>query len=188
MQTAKAEINPLITTRYAFDGSFNVHLFLGHVKDDQPQRFITKKNEVGFTGIFATPQSGVEGCSNCVKQREEDVFIEDTIPLTTALYSFLTASEGSNTLIPQAEKKTVDNLLPEEVVPFLKENLRWRMTDLSANLLQGEQQAGLEILVTHRTYIAPDQEHLLGQYGPFEPHPEITIDRPGGWGHVYATT
>jgi len=177
----------LISSRYAFDGSFNVHLFLGHVKDDQPERFITKKNEVGFTGIFAAPQSDGAGCSNCDKQREEDIYIDDTIPLTTALYSFLSASEASDTLIPQAQKKTIDNLLPEEVVPFLKENLRWRMTDLAANLLHGEQQAGLEILISHRTYLAPTPEHLLGQYGPFEPHPEITVDQPGGWGHVYAT-
>jgi len=158
------------------------------VKDDQPERFITKKNEAGFTAVFARPQTGVADCSNCAKQREEDVIIEDTIPLTTFLYSFLTASENSNTLIPQAQKKTIDNFTPEEVVPFLKENLQWRMTDLLANLLNDVQQAGLEILITHREYIAPNQEHLLGQYGPFVPHEEITNDRPGGWGYVYPTT
>jgi len=178
----------LIFGRYAFDGSFNVHLFVGYVKDNQPARYMTKKNEAGFTGVFATPQSGLPGCSNCVQQRQEDVIIEDTVPLTSFLYSFLTASQGSDTLIPQAQKKTIDNLTPEEVVPFLKENLQWRMTDLGTNLLDGVQQSGLEILITHREYLAPDQEHLLGQYGPFVPHPEVTIDRPGGWGYVYPTS
>jgi hypothetical protein len=178
----------LIFARYAFDGSFNVHLFVGHVKDNQPERYITKKNEAGFTGVFCSPQNNLSGCSNCVQQRQEDIVIQDTIPLTAFLYSFLTASDRSDTLIPQAQKKTIDNLTPEEVVPFLKENLQWRMTDLATNLLHGEQQAGLEILISHRIYIAPDEEHLLGQYGPFVPNPEITIDRPGGWGYVYPTT
>lgn len=148
---------------------------------------MTKKNEAGFTGVFTPPLNDMSGCSNCVKQREEDVLIEDTIPLTSFLYSFLTASEGSDTLIPRAQKKTIDNLTPEEVVPFLKENLQWRMTDLANNLLHGEQQAGLEILVSYRTFVEPDRDHLLGQYGPFVPQPEITNERPGGWGYVYAT-
>jgi hypothetical protein len=148
---------------------------------------MTKKNKAGFTGVFSRPLDDVSGCANCVKQREQDIIIEDTIPLTSFLYSFLTASKDSETLIPQAQKKTIDNLTPDEVVPFLKENLQWRMTDLGANLLEGEQQAGLEILVTHRTLLAPDPEHLLGQYGPIEPHPEITNGKPGGWGYVYAT-
>ncbi|KAI9706216.1 MAG: hypothetical protein M1820_004977 [Bogoriella megaspora] len=174
--------------KYAFDGSFNVHLFVGHVKDDQPERYVTKKNEAGFTGVFSTPQDNLPNCSNCVKQRQEDVSIEDTIPLTAFLYNFLTESDRSDTLIPQAQKKTIDNLTPEEVVPFLKENLQWRITDLATNLLNVEQQVGLEILVSHRTYLAPDQGHLLGQYGPFVPHPEITVDRPGGWRYVYPTT
>ncbi|KAM3080283.1 hypothetical protein ACMFMF_003694 [Clarireedia jacksonii] len=83
--------------------------------------------------------------------------------------NLLTASDRSDILIPQAQKKTIDNLTPEEVVPFLKENLQWRMTDLATNLLHGEPQAGLKILISHLIYIAPDQEHLLGQYGPFVP-------------------
>ncbi|KAM3075822.1 hypothetical protein ACMFMG_007948 [Clarireedia jacksonii] len=53
--------------KHTFDGSFNVHLFVGYVKDNQPEQYITKKNEAGFTGVFCSPQNDLSGCSNCVQ-------------------------------------------------------------------------------------------------------------------------
>ena len=171
-------------SRFAFNGSFSIHFFIGHVKDDQPERYMTKKNEAGFTGIFASPADS--GCASCARNQEEDILVEDVVPLTTILYDYLDASPGSGTLIRDGEITTIPNLEPESVVPFLTENLQWRMIDLGSNLLVGqEQQAQLDIQVTSRQFLPPTQENLMGAYGPYTQHLEITRTKPGGAGYTY---
>lgn len=171
--------------RYAFDGSFSVHVFAGWIKPDQPERYMTKKNEAGFTGVFARSSNAIASCANCERQQQDDVYITDIIPLTTFLYEYLDSIPREHPLIRDAQIKTIKNLTPEEVVPFLKENIKFVMIDATANVLTGEQEAGLEILVTHRTYTAPNEQNLLGVFGSYIPHPEITDDKPGGYGYVY---
>ena len=145
---------------------------------------MSKKNEAGFAGIFATPAGS--GCASCDQNREDDILYEDVVPLTTILYDYLDASPKSETLIPNADIKTIPNLKPESVVPFLAENLQWRMIDLGSNLLSGqEQQAKLEVTVTSRQYLPPTRDNLMGAYGPYTPHPQITSTKPGGAGYVY---
>ena len=171
-------------SRFAFNGSFSIHFFIGHVKEDQPERYMTKKNEAGFAGIFAS--STDTDCANCARKQEEDILVEDVVPLTTILYDYLDANPGSNTLIRDAERKTIPNLEPESVVPFLAENLQWRMIDLGSNLLVGqEQQAKLEVKVTSRQFLPPTQQNLMGAYGPYTEHREITSTKPGGAGYTY---
>ena len=154
------------------------------MKDDQPERYMTKKNEAGFTGIFASPADS--GCASCERNREEDILVEDIVPLTTFLYDYLDASPGSDSLIPDGQIKTIANLEPESVVPFLTENLQWRMIDLGSTLLVGqEQQAKLEVKVTSRQFWPPTQENLMGAYGPYTEHPEITRTKRGGAGFNY---
>lgn len=172
------------THRFAFNGSFSVHLFVGHVKNDQPERYMTKKNEAGFAGIFASPADS--GCASCDRNREDDILVEDVVPLTTILYDYLNASPNSENLIRDADIKTIPNLEPESVVPFLTENLQWRMIDLGSNLLAGqEQQAKLEVTVTSRQFLPPTRDNLMGAYGPYTPHAEITRTKAGGAGYVY---
>lgn len=174
----------LSPTRFAFNGSFSIHLFIGYVKDDQPERYMTKKNEAGFMGVFA---SGLDsGCASCERNQEEDIIVEDVVPLTTILYDYLDAAEGSETLIRDGETKTIPNLQPEHVVSFLKEHLHWRIIDLGSNLLVGqEQQAKLEITVTSRQFMPPAEGNLMGVYGPYTPYPEITDTKTGGFGYNY---
>ena len=145
---------------------------------------MTKKNEAGFAGIFAS--SGESGCASCNQDREDDILVEDVVPLTTMLYDYLDASPDSEKLIRDANNKTIPNLEPESVVPFLTENLRWRMIDLGSNLLPGqEQQAKLEVTVTSCQFSTPTRDNIMGAYGPYTPHPEITRTKPGGAGYVY---
>ena len=145
---------------------------------------MTKRNEAGFMGIFAS--AAESGCASCARNREDDILVEHVVPLTTILYDYLDASLGSGTLIPHADNKTIPDLEPESVVPFLTENLQWRMIDLASNLLVGqEQQAKLEIKVTSRQFLPPTQENPMGAYGPYTQHPEITRTKPGGAGYVY---
>jgi hypothetical protein len=149
---------------------------------------MTKKNEAGFTGVFASPPDAIEGCANCTAQREQDIVVDDVIPLTTILYDYLEAAPGSETLIRDGDHKTIPDLSPDSVVPFLKEQLRWRIIDLDATLLANqEQQAGLEITVSSRPFTSPTAENLMGVYGPETVHIEITNEKPGGFGYTYPT-
>ena len=172
--------------KYAFDGSFNVHIFIGWVKNEQPERYMTKKNEVSFTTVFAAPSETSGDCATCEKNRRNDISVEDAIPLTTQLSDYLDSNPISAGLIAQGNLLTIPSLAPEHVVPFLKEHLQWRMTDLGAGLLVGqEQQALLEVAVSSRTFTLPTSEQPMGVYGPRTLYPEITSDKAGGYGHVY---
>jgi hypothetical protein len=165
--------------KYAYDGSFNLHFFIGWVKDDQPERFMTKMNEVGFTGIFASPERA--NCANCKINRDAGIIYADVVPLTSKLTDYLDSREGSENLIRDGVKKTIRNLEAEEVVPFLKEHLQWRITDTKSNLLGGIEESGLEVVVMDRLFEPPHGDNLLGTYGPSTAHPEITAGKPGGY-------
>lgn len=170
--------------KYAVNGSFNIHVFIGWVKDEQPERFLTKKNEAVFMGVFATTDRAQ--CTSCKKNRERDIRVEDVVPLSTYLNDYLTSNPKRGGLIAQGQKKTIDSLNPSEVVPFLTEHLKRRMTDLRSQLIDGrEQEAELEVVVTNQTYIPPDPEHSMGSCGPPTVYEDITRGQPGGLGYVY---
>tara|TARA_R110002003_G_scaffold2062_2_gene23941 strand:+ start:6178 stop:6666 length:489 start_codon:yes stop_codon:yes gene_type:complete len=159
------------------------------VKDDQTERFFTKKNEVGFTAVFAAPEAQSAGCQSCQRNREDDVMDEGVVPLTTYLTDYLESNPKSQGLIAQGNLRTLRSMERKDVVPFLKEHLQWRMLDLASNLLVGrEQEARLEVAVTHRTFTPPNAQDLLGVYGPPTEFPDITSDKAGGLGYVYPTT
>ena len=145
---------------------------------------MTKKNEVGFTSVFASTLNS--NCESCAVKQEEDILIEDVVPLTTTLYDYLDATDGSETLIRDGNVKTIRDLGPEQVVPFLKEHLQWRIVDLGSTLLVGqEQQAKLEVTVASRQFSPPAESSLMGVYGPRTAYPEVTSNKPGGLGFVY---
>ncbi|KAF2116017.1 common central domain of tyrosinase-domain-containing protein [Lophiotrema nucula] len=172
--------------KFAFDGSFSIHVFIGWVKDEQTERFFTKKNEVGFTGIFAAPQATSTECQSCQKNRADDIVIESVVPLTSYLTDYLDSNLKSAGLITEGQHRSVASLEPNDVVPFLKEQIQWRILDLASSLIVGrEQEAHLEVAITHRTFTPPDANNLLGGYGEPTEYPDITTDKAGGLGYVY---
>lgn len=136
-------------------------------------------NEVGFSGVFAS--SARANCASCKKHREQDFMYEDVVPLTSKLMDYITSEPRSSELIRDGVKKTIDNLEPEEVVPFLKEHLQWRITDTSSNLLGHLEDSGLEIKVSDRLFEPPNADNLLGTYGRSEVHHDITHGKLGGY-------
>lgn len=144
---------------------------------------MTKKNEVGFTGIFASDSD--IGCANCNQQRERGMLYADVIPITPALINYLeaaTGGDGTGTL-PADDMRTLRNLEPEHVVPFLKRNLRWRILDSASNLKteQDVRDSDLEIAVTDRLFDVPTDSNPLGTYRESTVHPEITQGKVGGY-------
>ena len=173
--------------RFAFDGSFNIHIFIGSIKDDQPERFITKKNEVGFSSIFASTPNAP--CANCIQQREDNMLYEDAIPMTTALLAYLKTNSAASG--PDPALRTLESFRPEHVVPFLKANIGWRITDTASNLINDEQKllaSKLEVTVTVRSFELPSAEKPLGEYYPAYAYEEITKDKVGGFGYTGSST
>ena len=107
--------------------------------------------------------------------------------MTTILFDYLDANPASQGLINEGQYRTTANLTPEAVVPFLEEQLSWRVVDLGSQPIAGrEQEANLEIVVTCREFQPPEEGTLMGSYGPFTPYPVVTRNKPGGYGYVYA--
>lgn len=82
---------------------------------------MTKKNQAGFNGVFASGLNS--GCASCTRNQEADILVEDVVPLTRILYDYLESSDGSEGLIRDGDIKTILNMEPEHVVPFLQEHL-----------------------------------------------------------------
>lgn len=160
-------------------------MFIGSVKDEQTERYLTKKNEVGFSSVFATTPEAP--CANCAKQREDGMTYEDAIPITPSLTAYLRSNTDSEVDGPQMSLRTLDSFKPEHVVPFLKANLVWRLTDTASNLLDDQQKlidSGLEITVSARKFDLPTPDHPLGIYYPARGYREITEDKVGGFGYT----
>ncbi len=178
--------NTITIARFAFDGSFNIHLFIGNIKDTQPERYITKKNEIGFTGVFASTHDAP--CANCVEQREQGFIYEDAIPITSSLYDYLISN--TSPIGPEMKMRTLESFHPKHVLPFLKQHLHWVVTDTASQLINDEQELAkskLEILVSSRAYDLPTATSPLGLYHPSEEYPEITAGKVGGYGYIRPT-
>jgi len=111
----------LSNPRFALNGSFTIFLFLGDPCED-PTTWHHDRNMIGSDGIFASATR--QHCANCREQHEHRLLDADTIPLTTPLISYWRSQEELNGL-------TLKSLYPPDVVPFLKWNLHWRITDVS---------------------------------------------------------
>ena len=144
---------------------------------------MTKKNEVGYSYIFATPPSAP--CANCASQRSQGFIYEDAIPLAAALTKYLASYTDPDG--PELEMRTLQSFEPEHVVPFLRENLKWVLTDGASALIDDEERiraSELEITVWERLYDLPTEEARMGKYHPATLHAQATEGRLGG--HVAA--
>ena len=132
-----AETN-LYCFRHAFNGSFTTRFFIGRVNDEDPGEFVVRPNGVGFPGIFTTTAEAVY--ANFDEQRALDFMYEDAVPITSTLVDYLDNNPISNDLIKEGTIRTIPNLEPANVEPFLKEHLKWRIVDTVSNLMNSEQQ------------------------------------------------
>lgn len=148
---------------------------------------MVRKNEVGFSGIFASPLEAE--CANCDEQRASNFMYEDVVPITSTLVDYLQANPKSRDLIRVGEIKTIADLGPESVVPFLREHLQWRITDTSANLIRDEDwinDSELEIKVISRMFETPSEQNKLGVYSDPVLYKEITESKLGGYGYFFS--
>lgn len=97
--------------KYALNGPFFIHIFLGEFNPD-PFSWSFEPNLVGTHCILARSDGAY--CVPCSSNEQ----VTGTIPLTSALLDVI--SQGK-----------LNGLDPSEVVPFLQQNLAWRVTLVS---------------------------------------------------------
>ena len=85
----------------------------------QPKPYTTKKNEVGFTGVFASTYN--TPCVNCLEQRGGSFIYKDAIPITPSLSSYLRSNTAKS---PKKEIRTLESFRPEHIMLFLKRHMR----------------------------------------------------------------
>lgn len=100
--------------KYELGGSFAVLIFLGQVPND-PSQWRTAPTFVGSHHAFVN--SAASQCDNCREQA--DLVIEGFVHLNSAI----------------AERSGLSSFDPSVVIPYLKENLHWRIQAVRVVLL-----------------------------------------------------
>lgn len=101
--------------KYALEGSFNVHFFMGEY-DSDPVNRVYDGNLVGTFSIFAN-NPNTTGCGKCKSDAKDGMIVSASIPLTGALLD----------RIPDNSIPELQSLEPDTVVPFLNKQLHWRI-------------------------------------------------------------
>ncbi|EGP85593.1 uncharacterized protein MYCGRDRAFT_94308 [Zymoseptoria tritici IPO323] len=153
--------------RNALNGAFTIFFFLAtpsamSTADADPQHYSTAPTMAGLTKIFTAPK---EICANCEESAEDSAIVTGTSPITPMLRDYIRKGE-------------LAGLAPEQVVPFLKERLYWRVLSVNGVRFEPAQVAGLEVEVSATmAVVRPD-----GGLASWEPHvfPEVVEGRTGG--------
>jgi len=162
-QTASSTVSPnsgLSNTRlewsarvrcnqYDLDSSFSVLIFLVTVPDD-PEEWFTSPHYVGSFSAFVDPTSGNRSQSN--------------------IQGFVNLDSGI------AKHSGQESLEPNAVVPFLTDNLHWRVQKVDDTVVE---LPSLEVIVLATPVSLPPGARFP-VYGEAQPYPGITYGRPGG--------
>ena len=95
----------------ALDGAFTMFFFVGQVTGTSAPEWMSLPSYVGVVHIFAAPRSA---CDNCGQQAEQSDRVTNTISMTSLLLDYV-------------ETGSLASMEPEDVKPFLVENLRWKI-------------------------------------------------------------
>lgn len=104
--------------RDAIDGVFTIFYFVGplsELNNDPECCWQTEPNLAGLNHIFSARK---ENCGNCENQAEEGLKVTGTSPINASLQENI-------------ESGKLQSLKPEDVEPFLKKNLIWRVVKVS---------------------------------------------------------
>ena len=112
-----------------------MHILIGEVpKRDTPDDGIEYKNVVGDVYNFVAPISEGDsisgGCANCKAQAEKKLQCTGQIVLTNALVTRYKQRLLHENRYSGTDNDVLASMKPEDVVPFLKRNLHWRISDV----------------------------------------------------------
>lgn len=108
--------------KHALGGEYSVTVFLGPVEEQEVILWPISPNFVGTSAPFG--QTGDTECGKCRDDQREHLQITGQIPLTLAL-------------IERYLAQIVPDIGVDTVVPYLRENLHWRVQSVSLPLIVG---------------------------------------------------
>jgi tyrosinase len=163
--------------KHGLDQTFRVMVFLGPLSapssssspssidatTTSPEDWDLDPNCVGRVSILG--QSEIH-CSKCRSDKDNALVVSGTVPLTTALLAHVVAGR-------------LASLEPADVVPYLRENLAWRVSVFSGEEKDAAQVPGLSVGVCS-TQVAIGPDGMPSYSGVYVLHPEATTGRAGG--------
>ncbi|CCA72437.1 related to tyrosinase precursor (monophenol monooxygenase) [Serendipita indica DSM 11827] len=149
--------------KYAIRKPFLVHIFLGKF-DTTTSNWATDPNLVGTWSIFANDLDTTQ-CANCRNAAEQHKLIAGSIPLTRAIMK---------------KGYELGALNREKIVPFLTNELHWRVTSLAQEDIKREDIPSLKVSVSRSVVVIPETLSEFPVWKPPVQEPTITIGRPGG--------
>ncbi|TEY36383.1 hypothetical protein BOTCAL_0554g00040 [Botryotinia calthae] len=146
--------------------TYRVRIFLGDFNSD-PATWATEQSTIGtFSSFGKNPET--TGCGKCIKDEARSLMISGTVPLTPILLKLYKNGD-------------LGSLEVENVVPYLRENLHWRVTLADGTEIDRGDVEGLKISVVS-TEVRCAQGGFPEYSGEYEVHSEVTGGRPAGLG------
>ncbi|KAH8787772.1 common central domain of tyrosinase-domain-containing protein [Hyaloscypha finlandica] len=157
--------------------SYRVHIFLGEFNSDI-KTWNTQDALVGTFAVFgketAPGRDDETKCGKCKDDAEKNTIITGTVPLTAQI-------------IGEVKKSHCGSLDKGNVLPYLKDNLHWRVTLADGMERNRDEVPGLVVSVVS-TEVALPEGNRPKYSGVYTVHPEVTAGRPAGLGADAETT
>lgn len=150
------------TTRFKLDGSYTVYVFFGDPDSEHPSTWGTAENMVGSYGVFSMP--GMAG---------SDLVTTSTVPLTDAL----TSAVAKKTQLLGPLLQTLEQIF---VVPFLEQNLHWRVMTGDGQVVDPDDVPDFKVSVVSSTMTMPDDPNAFPTWSEFNTLTQITRGKKGG--------
>ena len=153
--------------KHTLDGAYTVHVFLGPAQEQNTALWPSAPTHVGTFAPLGQPSN--TGCGKCQADQRDHTQVTGQIPLTIALIERYLAG-------------IIDDLSEQSVVPYLTENLHWRVVQGDGTVLPNRSDvAGLLVFVVSNEVTLPPDEGEFPTYAPtVKVHPSITTNVQGG--------
>ncbi|KAK0671448.1 common central domain of tyrosinase-domain-containing protein [Cercophora samala] len=174
----------VVYNRFALGGRpYTIHVFVGKVPEQLPYTFDDPEGSlVGQVYTFSSPadQLGTDaekGCGNCRSQEAGKVMSSGTVVLTNAL---ITRWKNQLEHTPRDLPRILADMKPENVVPFLHANLRWRVTSVEGLVPRRMLEDTLRVSVAVGKADHYADQTKLSRFYDYKGASEVTVGRPQG--------
>ncbi|KAK3393358.1 common central domain of tyrosinase-domain-containing protein [Podospora didyma] len=151
--------------KHGLGQSFRLLVFLGAFDETDPPSWDSEFNCVGRVSVLGrAPETQ---CGKCRHDTANGLMVSGTVPLTSALLQDI-VNEG-----------VLASLKPEDVVPHLRENLKWKVTLFTGEEKSLEEVPELKVSVAS-TEVTIGEDGLPQYSGVYTVYPEITEGKPAG--------
>lgn len=149
--------------KHGLGQTYRVIVFLGDISPN-PADWDLEFNTVGRVTILGRSPS--TRCAKCQRDRDASLTVTGTVPLTSALLQDIAAHRLSS-------------LEPAEVVPYLRANLKWKVTLFNGDEQPLDEVPGLKVSVVS-TKVKIGEDGIPIYSGEYVTHSEITDGMTAG--------